>query len=340
MADIGWLLRDASLERRFTVGERMVADDAQWRATIERVDIAPTMRVFLTDVETRREVAIEPRSDRRDNHWIASQVTIVGQAEIEFPTDVWTHASPEHALLFRSPEGRATYRLEPGKLFKSAGYTLDLERVVRLFDGDVPRVLQPLLVQDPSRCRIVEMPGDRSMRRLAGSLFARGLNGPLRLLTMEGAVLQLLAAQITAAERRPLPRRRRGFSLAERDALQAARQRLLVDMRNPPSLGEIAVEVGLTEKRLNAGFRALFGTTAFEALRSERLEHARIALQSGEVALKEVAFRVGYNHVSNFVSAYASRFGAPPRAHQRRQITGGDDVDCNGMRVRSTGTGD
>ena len=86
-------------------------------------------------------------------------------------------------------------------------------------------------------------------------------------------------------------------------------------MRHPPLLGELAIAVGLTEKRLNAGFRLLFGTTVFEALRNERLEHARQALQSERVSLKDVAFRVGYNHVANFSTAFSARFGATPRQY-------------------------
>jgi AraC-like DNA-binding protein len=56
----------------------------------------------------------------------------------------------------------------------------------------------------------------------------------------------------------------------------------------------------------------------FEILRNERLGHAQIALQSEAASLKEVAFRVGYNHVNNFISAFATRYGAPPRQYVDR----------------------
>jgi AraC-like DNA-binding protein len=64
--------------------------------------------------------------------------------------------------------------------------------------------------------------------------------------------------------------------------------------------------------RLNAGFRAVFGSTVFEALRNERLEHARLALETGGVSLEEAAFRVGYNHPTNFINAFSARYGASP----------------------------
>ena len=62
----------------------------------------------------------------------------------------------------------------------------------------------------------------------------------------------------------------------------------------------------------------------FETLRNERLEHARQVLQSDKVSLKEASFRVGYNHVTNFVSAFTARYGAPPRQYLEQALaTGG-----------------
>ncbi|HEX9461914.1 MAG TPA: AraC family transcriptional regulator [Alphaproteobacteria bacterium] len=97
-----------------------------------------------------------------------------------------------------------------------------------------------------------------------------------------------------------------------------ARERLIADMRHPPTAGELATSVGLSEKRLNAGFRIEFGATVFEVLRNERLEHARVAIETGYVTLKHVAFRVGYNYVNNFIHAFTTRYGSPPRRYAER----------------------
>jgi AraC-like DNA-binding protein len=133
---------------------------------------------------------------------------------------------------------------------------------------------------------------------------------------MEGAVFQLLALHAAALGSRPSaaapPLTRR-----ERQKIREARERLLADMRNPPTLGALAAQVSLSEKKLNAGFRAQFGATVYETLRNERLEHARLALADGRLTLTEAARRVGYNHVTNFVSAFTARYGAPPRRYLR-----------------------
>ena len=319
MRNVEWLLREATDERTLRMGTRAVIDDERWRASIERIEIGPGLRVFLHDVAARRDLTVEASTDRTDQ-WMASQVTIAGRADIDFLDGQRTHTTADQALLFRPARGRAAYSLKAGSTFHSLGYSLDIERVRRLFDGTPPAVLQPLLEPDVAESRIAAMRGDRLMRNLASGLFARGLNGPLRILMLEGAVIQLLAIQAAAAGQADPPQRREAFSPRERVAVEEAREMLLADMRHPPTLGELAAAVGLSEKRLNAGFRAVLGTTVFETLRNERLEHARLALETGEVSLKEAAFRVGYNHPTNFINAFTARYGASPGRYVGRGV--------------------
>jgi AraC-like DNA-binding protein len=153
------------------------------------------------------------------------------------------------------------------------------------------------------------------MRTVAASLFVPDLNGPLRTLMMEGVVIQLLALQAAAMDAGPAPQT--ALTPREQRKVREARTLLLSDMRDPPSLGALAQRVSLSEKKLNAGFRTQFGATVYEVLRNERLEHARLVLEQGGLSLTDVARRVGYNHASNFISAFTARYGAPPRRYLR-----------------------
>lgn len=179
-------------------------------------------------------------------------------------------------------------------------------------------MLQGLIEGDAEQSRVLAMRTDRSMRRIARGLFGGGLNGALRILMMEGAILQLLAVQADAAARQGRSRRLRALSPRERDAVHEAHRLLLADMRRPPTLGELAGAVALGEKRLSAGFRLLFGATAFEIVRNERLAQAEMALRSPKASLKEIAFRVGYNHANNFINAFTRQYGEPPRRYAER----------------------
>jgi AraC-like DNA-binding protein len=318
VSNVEWLLREAMDEHTLRIGERVVVDDERWRAKIERIEIGGGLRVFLTDAEARHDLTVEARDDRTD-HWIGSQVTIEGGADIDFLDGERMQVMADRAVLFRPSGRRAAYSLAAGARFHSAGYGLEIGRIHRLFNEAVPPVLGGLLEHDVGSSRIVVMPASRPMRQLAAGLFARHLNGPLRTLMMEGVVLQLLALQAAATPTPRAPMPPQHLSERERRAVSEARERLLANMRNPPSLGELAAAAGLTEKRLNAGFRAMFGGTVFETLKNERLEHARIAFETSKVPLKQIAFRVGYNHVTNFVNAFTTRYGAPPRQYLKQR---------------------
>ncbi len=320
MSNVEWLLREAMDDWALRTGQRNMVDDERWRSSIERLQLGPGLRVFLFEAAARQDVTLEMNSEN-PQRWMGGQVTISGRAELDFLDGVRTQPSADRALMFR-PSRRgaetAAFDFKAGTTFHSAGYSLTVDRVVRLFDGEIPPVLEGLVDGDCDRSRVLAVPTDRSMRHLARSLFGANLNGPLRILMMEGAVIQLLAIQADAAARQRRSRRKIALSLRERDALHEARRLLLTDMRRAPTLEELALAVDLNEKRLNAGFRLLFGATAFELLRNERLAQAEIALQSPRASLKEIAFRVGYNHVSNFITAFTRRYGAPPRRHAGR----------------------
>ncbi len=314
MSNVEWLLRGQTGERVLRLGDRVDMDNAKWRGTIERILIGPGLRLFLTDTEARQDVTVEPRGERA-GQWVSSQVTIAGRAEIDFLDGQRIHVTADQAVLFGAPTGRAAYRAEAGSTFHSVGFSFDIGRITHLFEGEVPELLQALLERDAETCRIVPVRGDRTMRTVARTLFSNELNGPLRTLMMEGAAIQLLALQAAAAQQQRRSRDRRELPAREREAVHEARRRLLADMHQPPTLGELAVGAGLGEKRLNQGFRQLFGATVFDLLRNERLAHARNVLLAEQVSLKDVAFRVGYNHVSNFITAFTARYGAPPRQY-------------------------
>jgi len=309
--DIEWL-REQRSDISAPVGPPFTVDNDDWRASIERVVVSPALHVYLTDVEVRRDLRVEPQASRTDP-FLGSQVVIAGQAEVEYDDGVTSQARPDSANLLRMPVPRSVYHFKAGTQLVAAGYSLAIGRVARALDGDVPAALAPLLERQPSEVRCLDHPSSQTMRAVAAGLFTHGLNGPLRRLMMEGATLNLLALQVAAAATQPLlPQRGAGLSPRERAAAQEARRLLLADMRAPPSLSELADAVELSEKRLNTAFRRLFDATVFELLRRERLEHARLALEKGDVALKEIAFRVGYNHVTNFISAFRGRYGSPP----------------------------
>jgi AraC-like DNA-binding protein len=310
-----WLLREGESERGVPVDQRIVIDDDHWRFVSEQIEVGAGMRVYLHTADVYQPVTLTPRQTDFDI-WIAANVAIKGEVNVATSDGSAATIDGSRSLLFRPADRAASYSPAPGRTLKLAGYALRADRVARIFGGEVPDAILPLLKRRLEASVILSPPASTRLKRLAGSLFIQRLNGPLRTIFMEGVVLQLFALQAAGHTSRPRDRIV-ALSPRERNAIETARDRLLSNMRKPPTLGELAGEAGMSEKALNAGFQALYGATVFETLRDERLEHALLALKTEAVPIKTIAFRVGYNHVTNFITAFTRRYGAPPRQYVR-----------------------
>jgi AraC-like DNA-binding protein len=100
------------------------------------------------------------------------------------------------------------------------------------------------------------------------------------------------------------------------DRIYHAREILLQRLDNPPSLVELARQVGLNDCTLKRGFRQVFGKTAFSCLHDYRLEQACQLLLLGEMKVEKVARAVGYANRSRFAAAFRHKFGLSPKEYQ------------------------
>ncbi|MBD2355418.1 helix-turn-helix transcriptional regulator [Tolypothrix sp. FACHB-123] len=99
------------------------------------------------------------------------------------------------------------------------------------------------------------------------------------------------------------------------DRIHYAKEILAQNLDNPPSLIELARQVGLNDYKLKLGFRQVFGTTAFSYLHQQRMEKARQLLLEGQMNVKEVARAVGYTNQSHFATAFRKQFGTNPKSY-------------------------
>jgi AraC-like DNA-binding protein len=99
------------------------------------------------------------------------------------------------------------------------------------------------------------------------------------------------------------------------DRIHQAKIILTQRLDNPPSLIELARQVGLNDCTLKRGFRQVFGTTAFGLLHDYRLEQAQRLLEERRLNISEVAQAIGFANRSYFASAFRKKFGVTPREY-------------------------
>ncbi|MBB4268020.1 helix-turn-helix transcriptional regulator [Roseospira visakhapatnamensis] len=134
---------------------------------------------------------------------------------------------------------------------------------------------------------------------------------PPRLL-IHAATLEFLAWHLDSYK--PLSEAE-AVSARERMLLMAARERLLQDLSNPPTIADLARETGLNQLKLKRGFKAAFGHSVYALFQRERMDRARELLRRHGVA--ETAVILGYSNVSHFSTAFRKQFGVLPREARR-----------------------
>ena len=96
------------------------------------------------------------------------------------------------------------------------------------------------------------------------------------------------------------------------EKIRHARDILIFQQENPPSLLDLARQVGINDNKLKIGFRQVFGTTVFGYLHNHRMKVARQLLQDGKMRVTTVANTVGYANPGHFAAAFKRKFGVSP----------------------------
>ena len=79
------------------------------------------------------------------------------------------------------------------------------------------------------------------------------------------------------------------------------------------TLDTLARQTGLGKTTLTSGFLKLYGMSVFDYIQQERMTRAHHLLQNCEHSVTEIAEAVGYNHLSNFSTAFRNYFGCSPK---------------------------
>ncbi|MEH1844260.1 MAG: AraC family transcriptional regulator [Nostoc sp.] len=142
----------------------------------------------------------------------------------------------------------------------------------------------------------------------------------LRQMYLEAKVLELLVLQIAQwGENHQVLQRSLHFRADEIECLHHAKAILNQTLDNPPSLLNLAKEIGLNDFKLKRGFREVFGTTVLGYVQFLRLEQAQQLLRGTNLTVAEIASQVGYESTSHFGYLFKRQFGITPREYRQQK---------------------
>jgi len=141
------------------------------------------------------------------------------------------------------------------------------------------------------------------------------INSSIRELYVKGKVYELLSLHFQKDEN--VEGEYCPFLVDEQNVLKIRKAKeIIIDrMAEPPSLQELANEIGLNIKKLKEGFKQIYGDTVFSFLFDYKMEHARRLLESNQYNVNEVGIKVGYSTSSHFIAAFKKKFGTTPKKY-------------------------
>lgn len=152
-----------------------------------------------------------------------------------------------------------------------------------------------------------------ALSRMRSSPAGDNARSPLWLLGQSMVLLSLIVDEHGEERRSASP-----LSHSDRQKLMQARDLLLADLTQAPTIAMLARETGLSILKIKRGFRLLFGNSVYGLFQTERMQEARRRLSAGDMPVMIVAADLGYTNASHFTAAFQKQFGVNPSAFKRR----------------------
>jgi AraC-like DNA-binding protein len=194
-----------------------------------------------------------------------------------------------------------------------------------LFDGDeddLPQVLQAFVGETLEHSVVRRLPLSPVLLRCLEDIFGCDSEGRTRRYFIQSKTMEILCHVFDALSTDD------AFAAAETSAITTrgvhrAQAMLIGNFVSPPSLDDLAAQVGLSRTSLTAGFRRVLGQSVFDYIQHLRMQHALELLNEPGSSITQVAYAVGYNHASSFSVAVQRHFGLSPSELRKRSIQPG-----------------
>ncbi|MBS9464295.1 helix-turn-helix transcriptional regulator [Flagellimonas sp. 389] len=146
--------------------------------------------------------------------------------------------------------------------------------------------------------------------------------GAVRTLNIEGRLNIILAMQILEQHKfennSTLPE---SLTKANIKKLHQLAGYVLDNIAEPLTIAALTSESGLSAKKLQSGFKMLYGKTVNEYIKNLKLEISRDYLKNTEYSVSEIVYRVGIKSRSYFSKIFSEHYGVLPTEY-RAQLKG------------------
>lgn len=138
--------------------------------------------------------------------------------------------------------------------------------------------------------------------------------GMIRMLIKEGIIYQILSEHILQHNKDVKLNDDLQTTLTKKEikAIRKLAQRINKNVADEYIVSDLADEIGLTQAKIQEGFKLLFSRTVIEYLRHIRLEEARDLLNNSDYNISQVVYSIGFSSRSYFSKIFKKKYGISP----------------------------
>ena len=238
-----------------------------------------------------------------------------GQTNFIFNQGNYTFQVREnHSMLLYNPQKLLPINVELSSCTWMVSVLISITKFHSLFSSDANHI-SFLSTENSSKKYYDNLPFASSIAVVLSQILQARVHDSMKSLYFKGKIYELLSLYFNknddpSIEQCP-------FLIDEENVqkIRNAKDIILARMTHPPSLEELALEIGLPLKKLKQGFKQVYGDTVFAYLLEHKMQEARRMLDSQKYNVNEVGLKLGYSTASHFITAFKQKYGTTPKKY-------------------------
>lgn len=250
-----------------------------------------------------------------DSGYIQFHYCLKGAAKFNFNNGSYSFdVADEHALLLYNPQRDLPLNLDLSSNSWMISLLISIEKFHSLFSPEA-NYIHFLSDENKGKKYYDNKQITPTMAVVLNQILNYNLHDSIKNLYLKGKAYELLSLYFNRKEDTDIEQC--PFLVDEQNVLKIrqAKDIIIARMTDPPSLQELANEVGLSLKKLKEGFKQIYGDSVFSFLFDYKMEYARKLLSTNDHNVNEVGHIVGYSTSSHFIAAFKKKFGTTPKKY-------------------------
>ena len=151
--------------------------------------------------------------------------------------------------------------------------------------------------------------------------------GMIRIMQIEGLVYEILSMHILQhdkAVKNKMPTT--SLLRSELKTIRELAKKIIKDPSLEFSLDKLSLQSGLSQAKLQEGFKLLYARTVTEYIRHIRLEAARDYIRTTDMNISQIVYTIGFSSRSYFSKIFKNKYGISPSEFQNHVVVTSEAV--------------